>query len=202
MNENNAPTLDDVRALAADADTSLDDAVTALVPAPVPGIPMEQDLLLLGKAMANSGFFKDAQRASQAIVKILAGREMGIGPAAAMTGIHIIDGKTVPGAGLIASVIKQSARYDFRVTELTPTTCTLTFFEGGQAVGESTFTIQDAQAAGLTNKPVWKAYPRNLLFARALTNGARWYAAGAFGGAVYDAEELGGHEKPTWETPE
>ncbi len=185
-----------------DAAASIDAAAQAIVPVPLVGVPMEQDLLQLGKAMANSGFFKDAQRASQAIVKILAGREMGIGPSAAMAGIYIIDGKTVLSAGLIASAIKRSERYDFRVKALTPQACTITFLERGEVVGESAFTLEDAQAAGLANKPVWKSYPRNLLFARALTNGARWYCAGVFGGAVYEAEELGGGEKPNWETAE
>ncbi len=178
---------------------TIDEMAAAIVPRPT-YLPMEQDLLQLGRAMASSGFFKDATRASQAIVKILAGREMGIGPSAAMAGIHLIDGKTVLSAGLIASAIKRSERYDFRVTELNPIRCTLTFEEDGKVVGESTFTFEDAQAAGLANKPVWKQYSRNMLFARALTNGARWYCAGVFGGAVYDAEELGGGEKPNWET--
>ncbi len=180
---------------------SIDELAAAIVPAPT-GLPMEQDLLQLGRAMASSGFFKDASRASQAIVKILAGRELGIGPSAAMAGIHIIDGKTVLSAGLIASAIKRSERYNFRVKTLTPTTCVLMFFEDGQGIGESTFTIEDAQAAGLTNKGVWKSYPRNMLFARALTNGARWYCAGVFGGSVYEAEEMGGDAKPHWETPD
>ncbi len=179
---------------------TIDALAAAIAPAPT-GLPMEQDLLQLGKAMASSGFFKDATRASQAIVKILAGREMGIGPSAAMAGIYIIDGKTVLSAGLIASAIKRSPRYDFRVTELTPTTCTLTFFEDGLSVGVSTFTLDDARDAGLVGRAVWKSYPRNMLFARALTNGARWYCAGVFGGAVYEAEELGADAKPNWETP-
>jgi hypothetical protein len=33
----------------------------------------------------------------------------------------------------------------------------------------------DAKAAGLAGKDVWKQYPRNMLFARALTNGMRWF---------------------------
>ena len=50
--------------------------------------------------------------------------------------------------------------------------------------------MEDARRAGLENKFIWKQYPRNLLFARALTNGARWYCAEIFGGAVYTREEL------------
>lgn len=202
MNEDPTTQVVDGQVLDERALDSIDAAAQAIVPVPLVGVPMEQDLLQLGKAMANSGFFKDAQRASQAIVKILAGREMGISPAASMTGIHIIDGKTVPSAGLIASAIKRSERYDFRVKELTPKACTITFLERGEVVGESAFTIEDAQAAGLLGRQVWKAYPRNMLFARALTNGARWYCAGVFGGAIYDAEELGVDEKPNWETPD
>ncbi len=184
-------------------DVGLEPDVPLAIPPPTPtGLPMEQDLLQLGRAMAQSGFFKDAQRASQAIVKILYGREMGVSPAAAMAGIHVFDGRTVVSAGLIASIIKRSDRYDFKVTELTRDTCTLTFYEDGEVLGASDFTMQDAREANLANKPVWKAYPRNMLFARALTNGARWYCSGLFGGSIYEAEELGGGEKPNWETAE
>jgi recombinational DNA repair protein RecT len=51
--------------------------------------------------------------------------------------------------------------------------------------------MKDAKAAGLDGKDVWKKYPRNMLFGRAMTNGCRWYCPDIFGGkSVYTPEEL------------
>ena len=148
------------------------------------------DLPSLGKMLASSGYFKDAADEAKAIVKVLAGQELGLGPIASMTGIHIVEGKPALSAALIASLIKRSGKYDYRVLQMDATACRLEFFEGGQAVGVSEFTIADASAAGLAGRPVWKSYPRNMLFARALTNGARWHCAEVFSGAIYTEEEL------------
>lgn len=144
------------------------------------------------KAMALSGYFKDAADVSQAMVKVMAGAEMGLGPFAAMSNIHIIKGKPVLGANMIATLIKNDARYDYRIKRLDDEAAVVVFYEGGREVGESAFTMSDARQAGLMSNPTWKNYPRNMLFARAISNGARWYAAGIFGGAaVYTPEEMG-----------
>ena len=144
------------------------------------------------RAMAASGFFPDARQAAQAVVKILAGQELGFGPFASMTGVSIIQGKPVLGANLLAAAVKRTGKYNYRVHEMTDQACELIFIEAGQEVGRSRFTIQDAQTAGLTGKDSWKKYPRNMLFARALSNGQRWYAPDIFNGAVvYTPEELG-----------
>lgn len=157
-------------------------------------IPIETGLpetLELGKILAASGFFDDVKQAAQAVVKILAGREIGIGPIAAMTGIHIIKGKPAVGAGIIASAIKRSGRYNYRIKQHDNTVCAIEFFERNgdkwESVGISTFTIEDAKKAGTQNLD---KYPRNMLFARAISNGARWYTPDIFGGPVYTPEEL------------
>lgn len=135
------------------------------------------DVMQLGRVLAQSGYFRDAREAAQATVKVLAGREMGVGPVASMTGIHIIEGKPVISAGLMAAAVKGSAKYDYKVKSKTDTECSLEFFEHGQSVGIETFTMKDAQAAGLAGKAVWKNYPKNMLFARCLSNGVRFYCA-------------------------
>jgi len=147
------------------------------------------------RAMAASGFFNDTRQASQAIVKILAGQELGFGPFASMTGVAIIQGKPAIGANLMAAAVKRTGKYNYRVVEMTNDVCEIEFYENGQPVGKSRFTMQDAQAAGLTGKENWRKFPRNMLFARALSNGVRWYAPDIFNGAtVYTPDELGAAE--------
>jgi hypothetical protein len=152
------------------------------------------------KAMAGSGFFQDARQASQAIVKILAGQELGFGPFASMTGVHIIKEKPVLAANLMAAAVKRSGKYNYRVVKHDDTICHLEFFENWngkwEKQGDSIFTIEDAKRAGVYDSNAnWRKYPRNQLFARAMSNGQKWYAPDAFNGAtVYTPDELGAIE--------
>jgi len=148
------------------------------------------DTMELGKAMAASGFFADSRDAAQAVVKILAGRELGFGAVASMTGVNIIKGKVSLSANLIAASIKRSGRYNYRVVQMDDNTCTIAFFEGGEKLGTSTFTMDDAKRAGLGGQN-WQKFPRNMLFARAISNGAKWYCPDLSGGPLYTPDELG-----------
>ena len=151
------------------------------------------DLSRIGKMMAISGYFQDARDAAQAAVKVQAGMEMGFGPFTSMTGIHIIQGRPSVGANLMASAVKSNPRYDYRIREMSETVCKIEFFEiiGGkrESIGISEFTLADGKKAGTKNLD---KFPRNMLFARAMSNGIRWYCPDVFNGnAVYTPEELG-----------
>lgn len=152
------------------------------------------DLSRIGKMMAVSGYFQDARDAAQAAVKVQAGMEMGFGPFASMTGVHIIKGRPSVGANLMAAAVKAHPKYDYRTREMSATVCRIEFFEimaGGKrdSLGISEFTAADAKAAGTQNMD---KFPRNMLFARAMSNGVKWFCPDVFSGAtVYTPEELG-----------
>ena len=149
------------------------------------------DVMRAAEIMSKSGYFADAKEAAQCGVKIMAGVEMGFGAFASMTGVHIIQGKPTIGANLMASAVKGRGKYDYRVREMTAKRCVIEFFEGGKTIGISDYTIEEATAAGLTAKDIWKKYPKNMLFSRAISNGIRWFAPDVFSGStVYTAEEL------------
>jgi hypothetical protein len=159
----------------------------AIVPVPHSDI----DLMTLGQTLAKSGYFSDARDAAQAVVKVLAGRELGIGDIAAMTGIYIVKGRVTMSANLMASLIKRSGKYNYRVTRMENDGVTIVFYEGRDEIGTSAFTADDAKAAGLWNSSdPWKKTPRNMLFARAMSNGAKWFCPDAFTGPVYTPDEL------------
>ena len=161
------------------------------------------ETMTLGETLALSGYFRDAKQAAQAVVKVLAGRELGFGPIASMTGINIIQGKVSIGANLLAATVKRDPRYDYKVITLDDSACELAFFENGQEVGRSSFTMTNARETKywntktekmepLASKFNWQSYPRNMLFARAMSNGVRWYCPDAVGGSpVYTPDELG-----------
>lgn len=155
-------------------------------------VPAGGDPVALGKVLAQSGYFSDAKQAAQAAVKVMAGSEVGLGPIASMTNIHIVQGKVTIGANMIAALIRRHPDYDYEVTEHTDQVCSIRFLYKGKPAGTSTFTMEDAAKAGLTKNPTWKAHPRNMLFARAISNGAKWYAPDVSAGApIYTPDELG-----------
>ena len=150
------------------------------------------DLSRVSKMLSASGFFSDAKDASQCGVKVLAGIEMGFGAFASMTGIHIIKGKPSIGAGLMAAAVKRHPSYNYRVLENTEAVCRIEFYEKWdgkmQAIGTSEFTLADAKKAGTQNLD---KYARNMLFARAMSNGVKWFCPDVFDAPVYTPEELG-----------
>lgn len=150
------------------------------------------DTMKVGDILAKSGFFADSREAAQAFTKILAGQEMGIGPIAAMTGIFIVKGRVTLSANLMAAQVKRSGRYNYRVVRLDDTGCEIVFFEAGQEIGRSSFTADDAKAAGLLSNENYRKTPRNMYFARAVSNGVKWYTPDVFSGPVYTPDELSG----------
>lgn len=153
------------------------------------------DLQRLGNILAASGYFSDAREMAQAAVKVMAGQELGLPPIASMMGINIIKGKVALGVHLIASRVRAHG-YDFRFVRHDNTGCVIEFqskVEGGKrrVLGESSFTEEDAKAAGVYGD-MYRKYPRNMYYSRAMSNGAKWYTPEIFGGApVYTPEELG-----------
>lgn len=135
----------------------------------------------------------------QTLAVILMGRELGVGPTTALSNINISMGKPTLGAALVGALIQKSGRYSYVVTEMSDTSVSIDFYDRGPHAGApallgiSTFTMADAAKAGLIGgrAGAWGKYDRNMLLARALTNGARWYCPSVFGGAVYDPEEFG-----------
>jgi hypothetical protein len=153
-----------------------------------------EDLQKQAGLFYQSGMFSDIKSAAQAAVKIYAGNAVGVDPFTAVSQIYIISGKIVMSAGLQARCLKASGKYNYKVVTKTTKECVIDFYEkwDGQweKVGTEEFTWDDAVAAKLAGKDVWKSYPKNMLFNRCMTNGIRTYAPDALGQTVYDAEEL------------
>ena len=154
-----------------------------------------EDLGQIGQIFVKSGFFADTRDAAQAIVKVMAGQELGFAPIASMTGVYIVKGKVSLSANLMAAAIKRSGRYTFKVLHLDAKECSIEFYEilngKRESIGVSSFTMAEASQAGLAGSATWKNFPRNMLYARAMSNGAKWYCPDVFGGPIYTPDELG-----------
>ena len=150
------------------------------------------DAISIGETFFKSGMFSDIRSAQQAVVKIMAGAELGISPFASMSGIHIIQGKPTIGAGLMAARVKGFGKYDYKVLEHSEKICSIEYFEKLPdrtllSLGVSTFTIEDARKAGTKNL---EKFPKNMLFARAMSNGVKWYTPDIYESPVYVPEEM------------
>ena len=152
--------------------------------------------MALGEVFAKSGMFKDVKTAAQGCVKILAGKELGLGPIESLSSLYFVNEHLAMYAKLMAALVKRSGGFDYEVEKIDDQECIINFFKVSadkkELIGKSSFTFKDAAKAGLANKDVWKNYPRNMVFSRALANGVRWYCPQVACGymAVEEVEDL------------
>ena len=137
-----------------------------------------------------SNMFSDAKNKAVAFVKIKAGQELGLPAFQSMTEIFMIKGKPTLSANIKAALLKK-AGYTYKLVWDKQEACAITLFtKNGQELGTETFSIEDAKKAGVFNSnPNWTKYPRNMLFARCISNVVRWHAPEVATG-FYDPEEM------------
>lgn len=145
--------------------------------------------MALGEVFAKSGMFPDVKSQAQAVVKILAGKELGLSPFESMASIYVVNGRLALTSKAMSGLIKRSKRYDYVIKKLDEKECTIAILREEQEIGISTFTMADAAKALLVNKENWKSYPKNMLFARAISNACRFYCPEIISG-YYVTEEL------------
>lgn len=144
------------------------------------------------KAIVSSGFLPKAiNTPEKAITIMMAGRELGLGPMQSIRSIYVIDGKPVMSADLMAALVhRKIPGATLRVDITTNDECSVDAGRPGQEATRFTFSMKDAQAAGLMSKDNWKKYPRAMLRARCLSEAVRAVFPDACLG-VYDPDELG-----------
>jgi hypothetical protein len=133
------------------------------------------DLAELGDALLSTGWFTDVGKVAQAAIKVLAGRELGLGPVESMRQLHIVEQRIELSADLLAQRVKLHPRYDYRVERVDEEACAIRFFQDGESIGVSVFDMGDATQAGLAGRDNWKRWPRQMLFNRAMTQGVKFF---------------------------
>lgn len=161
-----------------------------------------EQITMLGRVLAKSGYFKGVKEEAQAVVKILYGQELGVSPIAAMRGVFIdANGGISLSAGLISAMILRSGKYMYNVVQSTADVCEIDFLRDGEKVGNVKLTMSEARASNMNQqwdsekgawkeKHTWKSYPSDMLFARCVTRGARRFCPDVFLGPVYVPDEL------------
>jgi hypothetical protein len=141
-----------------------------------------EDVMEIAKIFADSGAFEDSKQAAKAAVKIIAGAELGFTPIVSMANIHFFKGKAVLSANAMASLIKDSGKYEYKILQHDETICEIAFYQWInnelKSLGTPVrYTIEEARHAGLSGKDNWKYYPKDMLFAACIRQGMRRYCA-------------------------
>ena len=163
-----------------------------------PGIQINslEDLKTLANVFVESGSFDDIKGVAQAMVKIMAGMELGIPHMTAMREIYVMEGNTQLSGPLLAALIKRSPKYDYRVVGVNNRGAKISFFEHGEHVGDATFTLGDAQDANLLHKPNWQKYRKDMFIWRAMSRGQRVYCPDVGFGSLYLHGEIPNNPSP------
>lgn len=154
------------------------------------------NLEVVAQHLYKSSYFKDLKGPSQTLTKILLGQSIGIDPASSVMGIFFnSQGKLTLSANLMAMRIKASGKYRYKFLERSAKACEVEVFEkvDGKWESQGTERVEYDDFKHLHGNPVWKNYPKNMLFARCISNVAKFYTPDVFGGSpVYLPDEIPG----------
>ena len=145
----------------------------------------------LAKLLARSGLVPRALATPEAVFYVIAaGRELGLTAVQSIRSLHIIDGKIVMAADMIVAQVHRSGLcLHFSLIESTEKIATFeTHRRGAPSPVRMSYTIEQANRAGLTGKTNWKAHPEAMLRARCQSALARAVYPDAAQG-LYDTEE-------------
>jgi hypothetical protein len=119
------------------------------------------------------------------------GEMLGIRPMAAITGVHVIEGKPSASAALISALVRR-AGHRLRVTgNDEKAVAEIIRSDDPEFVYRAEWNLDRARTAELLGKGNWKKYPAAMLKARAITEVARDACEEALMGMHYTPEELG-----------
>lgn len=149
------------------------------------------DALELARHLLKSGMLPIAIKTPEAaLVIILTGRELGIGPMMAFQKINVIQGKpTIAPELMLALARRQGLLEDLQIAD-DGTKCTVTIKRKGNSPVSVSFSMADAETQGLAGKDNWRRMPAIMRQWRAIAAGCRIVFSDVIGG-LYTPEELG-----------
>ncbi len=142
---------------------------------------------------AASSLAPDALRGKphDALIVLMAGRELGLAPMQSMRMLGVIKGKVTLAADATVALVRRSGEcLQWRLVESTAQRATYTTQRKGDTEPTTlTWTIEQAQRAGLTGGQGWRSYPEAMLRARCAAALARIVYPDLVAG-IYDPDEL------------
>ena len=151
------------------------------------------DMVTLGQQLVKTGFLPQAVNTPEkAMAIMLKGQELSIPPMYALSNIVVVNGKPSCSAELMLALIQRNhGQRAIRVKASDDAQCTVEYrLDGWGDTQTYSFTIQQAEQAGLFKNAVWKSYPAAMLRARCISAVARMAFPGSIAG-MYVPGELG-----------
>lgn len=147
------------------------------------------DMVAKAEIMIKSGFLPKAYNKPEAVIMACTiGAELGFSPMQSLNVINVIEGKPTLSVNACLALVQKSGGY-VETLELTETKCVIRVTRPGRPEHIEEFTLVDASKAGLTGKSNWVKMPKNMLYARAASNGIRRVYADVLSG-LYTTEEM------------
>lgn len=147
----------------------------------------------LAEVLSKSTLLPDALKGKvpDIVVSILAGRELGLSPMAAIRGVFVVQGKPVLSADTMVGLVLGSglAEYFSCVEDTDQRVTYETKRKGSPHPQRSSWSVEDTKRAGLNTKDNWRTYTRQMMKARAKAILARDAYPDVLAGC-YDPDEL------------
>jgi hypothetical protein len=149
-------------------------------------IPFDQTKLM-AEAIAESKLF-GIQTPAQALALGLLCQAEGRHPAEAARDYHIIGGRpSLKSEAMLARFQQAGGRVEWHEYSHESVSATFSHPQGGTL--KVSWTIKDAERAGLTGNPTWRKFPRQMLKARCISEAVRGVFPGVLSG-LYAPEEV------------
>jgi hypothetical protein len=143
---------------------------------------------VIARTAQSSGLYAGVGGEAKIFMILLAARELGISPMLALNGgIWNIQGRIEISARLMSGLVRR-AGHSIKVIRNDDTACILL---GKRTDGDSfecSFTIQDAEKAGLSARDVWKKYAKDMLYNRCMSRLSRILFSDVIGTAYVEGE--------------
>ena len=169
------------------------------IPQPQPNAMTLQDKLSYCSKLAQADLLPPEyyNKPGNVLLAVEYGDALGIPPIMAIQQVHIINKKPTASAGLISALVRRSG-HRLRVTgNNKEATAQIVRCDDKEYTYSVTFTMEDAEKAGLLSNPTWKKYPTAMLKSRAITAVARDACQESLNGVCYTPEELAPHKEYT-----
>ena len=125
------------------------------------------------------------------LVAIQMGKEVGLEPMQSLQSISVINGKPSMYGDALLALCRKHPEFEDMIEEGDEKKATCTVKRKGQTPYVKTFTIDQAQRAGLISRsPVWRSYPERMLQMRARTFALRDAFSDALKGFISNEEAM------------
>lgn len=164
-------------------------------------IPNEHEIMVYHTMAENavaSKMYKGIGEKSAVMMIMLSARELGIPCMQALNGgLNIINGKVEISARMMSALIRK-AGHQLKIIDSSATSCMIEGFRHDtREIQKASFSITEAQQAGLIKVGGgWAKWPKDMLFARALSRLARQLFSDVIGIGYVEGEISQINEKP------